>query len=114
MIVTTKDELEKARKRGDSEIIIEGKLAEKVRNGKKITTIGKITFGILAAAIATMPVTGGLSAAAVAPIAAMTGLEITMILAVTFVGVGLLMAIWKEYEEVEFSYNPLRLKLKKK
>lgn len=114
MVVTTKTELERAQKRGDSEIIIEGELAEKVRNGRKITTIGTITLIALTGAIAAIPFTGGMSAAAFAPVAALTGLEIALIVAIVFVGLGLLMAIWKEYEEVEFSQNPLRLRLRRK
>jgi Na+/glutamate symporter len=114
MIVTTKAELEKAQKLGVSEIIIEGELAEKVRNGRKITTVGKLTLVVLVGAIGAIPFTGGMSAAAFAPIAALTGLEIALLMAIAFVGLGLLSAIWKEYDEVEFSYNPLRLKLKKK
>lgn len=114
MIVTTKEELERAQKNGASEIVIEGELAQKVKNGRKITTVGKFTLIALVAAIGAIPFTGGMSAAAFAPVAALTGLEIALIMAVAFVGVGLLTAIWKDYEEVEFSHNPLKLKLKKK
>ncbi|MFH0287027.1 hypothetical protein ACGRSR_05190 [Vibrio owensii] len=114
MIVRTKEELEKAIKNKELEIIIEGELAEKVKTGKKISTVGRFALIGLGAAIAAIPFTGGSSAVAFAPVAVLTGLEIALILAVVFVGVGLLTAIWKDYDEVEFSYNPLKLKLKRK
>ncbi|MBX9636660.1 MAG: hypothetical protein K2Q45_03825 [Nitrosomonas sp.] len=110
----TKEELNSAQTQGLQEIIIEGDLAEKVRNGKKVNTIGKVTAIALGVAIATIPITGGISSAAFVPVAIMTGLELALVIAIAFVGLGLLTAIWKEYEEVEFSYNPLRLKLRKK
>ena len=114
MIVTTKEELEKAQKSNESEIVIEGELAQKVKNGRKIITVGKLTLITLVGAIGAIPFTGGVSVAAFASVAALTGLEVALITAVAFVGVGLLTSIWKEYEEVEFSYNPLKLKLKRK
>jgi ABC-type polysaccharide/polyol phosphate export permease len=113
MIVHTKSELESAINNGTKEIIIEGDLAEKVRNGRKIKTIGKITLIALTAAIAAIPFTGGTSAVGLVPIAAFTGLEITLIMAVFFVGMGLLTAIWSGYDEIEYSHNSLRLTLKK-
>jgi hypothetical protein len=114
MIIRTKSELEIAQKQGVEEIIIEGELAEKVKNGKKILTVGKITLIALTGAIAAIPFTGGMSVAAFAPVAVLTGLEIALIVAAAFVGLSLLTAVWKNYDEVEFSFQPLRLKLKKK
>lgn len=114
MIVHTKSELESAIKIGTEEIIIEGELAEKVRNGRKIKTVGKFTLLALASAIAAIPFTGGMSAVGFAPVAALTGLEIALIMAVAFLGIGLLTAIWNGYDEIEYSHNPLCLKLKKK
>lgn len=114
MIIYEKSELKSAIESGIYEIIIEGDLAQKVHNGKKIRTIGKFTMIALASAIAAIPFTGGGSIAAFAPVAALTGLEIALIVAVAFVGVALLTAIWKDYEEIEYSHNPLRLKLKRK
>jgi hypothetical protein len=114
MIIYEKSELEAAIKAGVQEITIQGDLAEKIHNGRKIRTIGKFTMIALASAIAAIPFTGGTSIAAFASVAALTGLEIALIVAVAFVGVALLTAIWKEYEEIEYSHNPLRLKLKRK
>jgi ABC-type polysaccharide/polyol phosphate export permease len=113
MIIRTKSELESAINTGAEEIIIEGELAEKVRNGRKIKTVGKFTLLALASAIAAIPFTGGMSAVGLVPVAALTGLEITLIMAVVFLGIGLLTAIWNDYDEIEYSHNPLRLKLKK-
>jgi len=114
LIVTTKTDLEKAQSEGASEIVIEGELANRVRIGRKIKSAGKLSLICLGAAIAAIPLTGGLSMAAAAPVAAFTGLEVAVIMAVAFVGLGLLISIWQGYEEVEFSQKPLRLVLRKK
>lgn len=114
VIVHTKEELESAQKSGAQEIIIKGDLAEKVRNGKKILTIGKFTLIALTAAIAAIPITGGISSVALAPIVALTSLEIAAIAAIFFVGIALLMAVWNEYDEIEFSTDPPTLKIRKK
>lgn len=113
-IVTTKDELKLALEAKSSEIIIEGDLAEKVRNGKKILKIGKFALAGLTCAIATIPITGGLSTAMLIPMAALTGYEIALIMAVAVVGAVLLLAIWKDYEEIGFTYNPTKLILRRK
>ena len=110
MIVTTKEQLKKAHEAGAKEIIIEGELAKKVHQGKSIVKIGAITMGILTVGVAAIPFTGGLSMAvattAAAPIVALTGMEIAVIIAVIFVGAALLLAIWKDYEEIEYSSGP--------
>lgn len=113
MNVTTKSALEKAVKRKEREIHIMGDLADKVHNGKKIVTLGKVTLGAVGTAIAALPFTGGVSAAALAPIAAMSGLEIAAVIAICFVGIALLIAVWNNYSEVEFSSGDLKLRLKK-
>ncbi len=114
VIVTTKSELEVARKNKASVIIIEGELAGKVKKSKKIAYASGGTITLIGAAVVAAPVTGGLSMFAAAPVAALTGFEIAAIIAVCFVGVGLLVALFKDYEEVEFDGSRSRLVLKRK
>lgn len=58
------------------------------------------------------PLTGGLSMFAAAPVAALTGLEIAAIIAAASVGLALIIALFKDYEEV--SYDAGKLVLKKR
>lgn len=118
VVVRTKSELDAARKNKAELIIIEGDLAAKVKRGKKVayasgTAITVLTV-TLAATTATAPVTGGLSYFAAAPVAAMTGFEIATIIAVCFIGLSLLIALFKDYEELEFSSGKNRMILKRK
>lgn len=118
VVVRTKSELDTARKNKAELIIIEGDLAAKVKRGKKVayasgTAITVLTI-TLAATTATAPVTGGLSYIAAAPVAAMTGFEIATIIAVCFIGLSLLIALFKDYEELEFSSGKKRMILKRK
>ncbi len=114
VLVRTKSELEAARKNKASLIIIEGELAGKVKKSKKITYAGAGTITLIAAAVAAAPVTGGLSMLAAAPVAALTGFEIAAIVAVCFVGVGLIVALFKDYEEIEFDGRKARMVLKRR
>ena len=55
-------------------------------------------MGLLVAALAAIPFTGGLSAAAALPIAAATGLSTTVIIAIIAVGgIVLIVALLKDY-----------------
>ena len=114
--VHTKQELNEAMKLGVQEIVVEGELAKHLKNGKRVRTIGAGTLAVLGAAIGALPFTGGISLAVAVPIAALTGLEIALIIAVVFVGLALLIALWKKYEEISFGYvdGELRLVLRKK
>lgn len=103
VIVKTKEELEKAIKEKVPKIIIEGELAEKVNTALKIKKASKTTVAILSAAIATIPFTGGISLPLVGGIAALTGLEIALILAIIFLGITLVMIIAREYKRVSFT-----------
>ena len=111
--VRTKSELESARVQGVEKIIVEGSLANKLKNSKRIAYVGGGTIAVLTAAIAAAPFTGGVSfLAAAAPIAALTGLEISVIIAVSAVGVTLVIAVFKGYEEIEYSDGRLILRKK--
>lgn len=101
VVVTTKDELEKAVKDGLDKIVVKGELAQKVKATKELQAKGKVAMGAiiatLTAAFALAPVTGGLSMAAAAPIAATTGLSIAVIMAVFFLGITLVMLVTNGY-----------------
>ncbi len=110
--VRTKSELESARVQGIEKIIVEGSLANKLKNSKRIAYVGGGTIAVLTAAIAAAPFTGGVSFLAAAPIAALTGLEISAIIAVSAVGITLVIAVFKGYEEIEYSDGRLILRKK--
>lgn len=110
--VTTKSELESARKEKYEEIVVTGKLANELRKSKSIVYASAGALGIVIAAIAAMPVTGGLSRFAVAPVAALTGLEISAIIIAASLGISLILAIFKEYEEISYSDGKLILRKK--
>jgi hypothetical protein len=114
--VQTKDELKTAKENGAAEIIVIGELAQKLKKSKNIALLGgasiaALTLALGAATIAA-PVTGGLSYFAAAPVAVLTGAEISAIIAVSAVGLALVLAVFKDYEEI--SYESGRLVLKKR
>ena len=110
--VKTKAELESAKSARCARIIVEGSLADKLKKSKKVAKAGAITIALVTTALATIPFTGGLSMAAAAPVAAMTGFEIAAIIAAASLGLGLIIALFKDYEEV--SYEAGKMVLKKK
>lgn len=116
--VTTREELKNAQENGVEEIIIKGELANKLKKAKAITKLGAVGLGVLTAAlgasVVAAPVTGGLSLIAAAPVALLTGLEIAAIIIAAAIGVGLIIALFKEYEEIEFSNGKLVLRKKSK
>ncbi len=112
--VLNKEELKKAKEQGYGEIIVSGDLAKNLKKAKKITKLGAVSLGVLGVSVAATPITGGLSLVAAAPIAAMTGAEIATIIAVSCIGLTVVIAIFKDYEEIDFSSDPPTLKLRKK
>ncbi len=114
--VKTRDELLKAKNENYDEIILVGAIANNLKKSKKITTLGKGALGVLTAtfgaATVIAPTTGGLSYAVLAPVAFLTGLEIVAIIAALSIGIALILAIFKGYEEI--SYKPDKLVLRKK
>ena len=111
-IVTTKDQLESAKNSRIDEIIITGKLANDLKKSKKIAYASAGTIAVLIAAIAATPFTGGLSAVGLIPVAAMTGFEIAAIIIAASIGITLIIAIFKDYEEVDYEDGRLRLRRK--
>ncbi|GKX51545.1 hypothetical protein [Budvicia aquatica] len=113
VMVRTKEELKKARNAKVEFIVVEGELADKLKKGKKLAyagiagTVGATT---IAALMAATPVTGGVSFFAVAPIAALTGFEVAAIIAAASIGLTLLIAVFKDYEEIEARDGMVKLK----
>lgn len=108
--VTTKNELNEAKKKGYEEIVVSGSLANDLKKSKKIALAGAATLAVLGAALAAMPFTGGLSAFAAAPVAVLTGLEIAGIIAAASIGLALVIAVFKDYEEISYENGKLVLK----
>jgi hypothetical protein len=136
--VTTKSELESARKKKYEEIIVTGKLANDLKKSKRIAYASAATLAIVTAAIIAIPFTGGLSAvgavgaialesaavtagftaatagatAATATAVGLTGIEISTIIVAASLGITLILAVYKEYEEISYSDGTLTLRKK--
>ena len=128
--VRTKEQLQAAYDAGKAEIVVEGELATHIRIGRKVGRAGRWALTALGVALAATRFTGrsfpsplsthsvasttaglaGRQARRGAAIAAITGLEIAVIVAVSFVGLSLLIAILKEYEYVEVSQEKVILR----
>lgn len=117
MVVTSKEELEKAKEAGVDTIIVKGEFAEKLYKARKLTTIGSVALAAIVGVVGTTAVTGGLSMAALAPVAAMSGIDVAIIIIAATIGIGLILALYKEYEVIEVGYDSggmvLRLEKKK-
>ncbi|MFI3155242.1 MAG: hypothetical protein QX199_03710 [Methylococcaceae bacterium] len=112
--VNTKEELSQAKDAKATEIIVTGELANKLKRAKKITLLGAGTLAaviaLLGTATVTAPITGGLSYAFAAPAAALSGLEIATIIVAASLGISLIIALFKDYEEIEYSKERLILR----
>ena len=113
-VVKSKQELQAAKKRGDVEIVVEGELADKLKEAKKVTMVGAGTLALLATTLAvatvTAPVTGGLSYRAAIPVATMSGVGVSAIIIASALGLGFLIALFKGYEEIDFSSGRMVLR----
>ena len=85
MIAQTKEELKAAMAASADRILVRGQLAKRLYDGKNIVKVGRVKIPFL-------PIASAL------PIAVLTGLQISFILAVSFVGVTLLLAVWRGYD----------------
>ena len=108
--VTTKEELQTAQKLNSKEIIVIGKLANDLKKSKKVMKLGKVGIIALAGVIGLAPFTGGVSLGVAATAAALTGLEISAIIIASSIGLSLLLAVHKGYEEVGYRDGYLHLK----
>lgn len=117
-IVTNIEELKTAKKYGANEILVQGDLADKLRKSSQIAKVSKFALigitGILGVAAVSAPISGGLSFAAAVPIATLTGVEIATIITASAIGLTLVIAIFKDYEEISYSSGKLKLKKKQK
>ena len=118
VVVRTKEELAAEVEAGTEEIVVEGELAKRIKDGRKLGKVGRWRLTVLAAAVAALPFTGGLSGVVAVPVAAATGLGTVVILAVIFVGLTLLLAVYRGYDVTIDFPNGIpprpRIKLKKK
>lgn len=118
VIVRTKAELESAQKNKAKIIRIEGELANKVRKGKTVAKATPLALAaisvVVGASLTATPITGGLSIVGIAPVAAFTGFEIAAIIAAASIGIALIVAVFKDYEEIEAGDGKLVLRRRSK
>lgn len=91
-IVFTKKELKEAVKDRIEIITIEGNLAKKIHKTKLFGRYGNKT--------SKWEGKDSISFSGVSTIAALTGIEIAIIIVAVSVGLGIIIALWKNYEEV--------------
>ena len=112
--VRSKNEHEKAQNSKAEIIIIEGELANKIKKTKAVTKVSGVVIAAMIATCATIPLTGGGSVLVVSSLAALSGLDIAVIIAAASIGIALIIAVFRDYEEIEFSNGKMILKLKRK
>jgi hypothetical protein len=111
--VSTKAELESAKDKKYSKIIVTGELADSLKKTKKIAYISGVAIAALIAAIAATPFTGGISGAVgLTAAAAFTGVEIGVIILAASVGITLIVAVFKDYDEISYENGKMVLKRK--
>lgn len=99
IVVRSKDELERAIEQRCEHIIVKGELAEKIDKSRKIKKLSKPILAALTAAVLATPLTGGISGAmGLTAVAALSGMEITAIVAVAFLGTALILKIVEDYD----------------
>lgn len=111
--VASKEELKKAKEDKVNTIIVEGKLAKDLKATEKIKTIGPVAMATLTAFIATIPASGGVSAVAAASVAAATGMDVAAIILAASLGIGFILAIYKEYDVIEFDLEKRIMRLER-
>lgn len=111
--VASKEELKKAKEDGVNTIIVEGELVKDLKAAEKIKTIGPVAMATLTAFIATIPASGGVSVVAAASVAAATGMDVAAIILVTSLGLGFILAIFKEYDVIECDLEKGRMRLER-
>lgn len=111
--VSTKEELKAAMERGVSEITVLGSLADDLHRSKRVAQLGAVALAAVAAlGVAAIP-TGGMSMLGLAPVAALTGIEISGIILAVSVGVALILAVYKDYEDISYKNGELRFRKKR-
>ncbi|WP_198304436.1 hypothetical protein [Arcobacter vandammei] len=95
--VTTKEELEEAKNKAYSEIIIKGEFANKFYKTKKIAKLGKASLAVIITAIG---------------VGATTGVGAAAIILASSIGIALIIAIFKDYEEISYKEGEFVLRKK--
>ena len=104
--VSTKEELELAIKSKLNTILCTGDIVKKVNRSYKMETVSKFILPVLTVSIAGILFTVGMSSAALIPAVILSGLEITAILAIVFLGYTLVKQIIDKYDKVSVKTNP--------
>lgn len=112
--VSTKEELNQAKENGYDEIIVTGELANKLKKSKKVALLSGAAAAALIAAVGLAPITGGLSMVGMAGAAALTGVEVATIITASAIGLALVFAIYKEYDEISYKDGELKFRKKSK
>ncbi len=103
--VSTKEELKQAKKDAVDEIIVVGKLAQHIKIAKRVMTLGPIALAAIGVALASIPMTGGLSVAALAPAATATGGSAVAIAIIAVGGIVFAIALFRDYD-IDFAACP--------
>lgn len=117
MTVSTKEELRRAYKAKVDTIVVVGELAEMMKKVEPLGKVKPITYGGLSLLAGVKAMGGPLSSVAVASIAALTGLEIGIIIIATSIGLSFVISVFKDYEtdaSVKFDVNGVQCRLKRK
>ena len=118
--VSKKEELEEAKNKGYEKIIISGELADKLHKTKKISTLSKTSLalivGIIGTGVALAPLSGGTSLAisgiTATAVGTTTGVGAAAIIVASSLGIALILAIYKDYEEISYKDGELILRKK--
>lgn len=123
-IVTNKEELKAALAVKAPEIMIIGAFAQEVKESEKIRTMSKVGICALCAAVpivlaglALTSVSGGASTvlkSIAKPVVGLTGPQLAVIIPAAAMGFTAMIAVLRDYDEVEFSPGKLVLRRKSK
>jgi hypothetical protein len=102
MTVKTRDNLESVKDKGVNDITVEGELASKLKTSQRIAQLSAASIAVLISIVGLSPFTGGLSFVRLAPFVAFTGLEISAILIAASIGLALIIAVFRGYEEISY------------
>lgn len=107
--VSNKEELDDAFDRGYQTIRVVGRLAGQIYKTRKLAQLSPLALGSLAASVGAAPPTGGVSLVGVIPPTIGTGLSFGAIILAASIGLSLLIALYKNYEIVEYTNGTLTL-----
>lgn len=118
VVVRNKEELQRAFDSKANIIVAKGELAEKLIEARNIRKLSKFKLAafvaIMGAAAAAAKQTKGLSFVAATPIAASTALSIATVMAVFFVGTGLIIGLFQDYDEFDADLKKCTVSYKRK